>query len=306
MSRRPRTHSPAEAGFRFNLALAAALALVNLHKLFVLPLWLLPQSPAWALTLLPLGLLDLTLWALIHEAVHGLLHPSRRVNELAGRALACLFGAPFELLRRGHLLHHAYNRTERERTEVFDRRRQSRRLFAVGYYARLLGGLYAAEAGASLLLALPGAQILELARRVDRGDNVLGLMLRGLSARSRLRSARQDAIAIAVVHGLAFACYGRLFWILLGAVALRALLISLADNVYHYGTQLDAVRNAMNLRLPELLQKSYLHFNLHGVHHREPQLCWFELPREFARSGARYEASFAEALVRQLRGPAPA
>ena len=131
-------------------------------------------------------------------------------------------------------------------------------------------------------------------------------MFRGIASPPVLRSARQDAAAIAAAYGFAFLCYGSLFWILLGAIALRALLISLSDNVYHYGTPLGATRFAANLRLPAAFECLYLHFNLHGVHHGEPRLRWFELRGAFSREGGRFEAGFAAALVRQLRGPVPA
>jgi hypothetical protein len=43
-------------------------------------------------------------WSLIHEAIHDLFHPERRVNAFFGRALSILFGSPFQILRLSHLL----------------------------------------------------------------------------------------------------------------------------------------------------------------------------------------------------------
>src|SRR5947207_5347376 len=119
--------APAEKMIRFpaaitaeaNIALAAAQLLVNLFQFFILPLFLLPASRWWALALLPVAALNNPYWSLIHEAIHDLLHPSRRVNRAAGRALALFFGAPFLVLRLSHLLHHKLNRSVVEATEIY-------------------------------------------------------------------------------------------------------------------------------------------------------------------------------------------
>ncbi|MBZ0218642.1 MAG: hypothetical protein K8F25_18950, partial [Fimbriimonadaceae bacterium] len=67
------------------------IVLLNLWQFFVLPLFLLPLSIYWALTLIPVILATTTHWSLIHEAVHGHLFPKKRLNELTGRGLAILF-----------------------------------------------------------------------------------------------------------------------------------------------------------------------------------------------------------------------
>jgi hypothetical protein len=94
----------------------AALAL----QLVVIPVWLLPASTAWGWLLVPLALLTTPHWSLIHEAIHGTLLRSRWWNDHCGRSLAVGYGVPFALLKTGHLLHHRYSRTARERTEVYD------------------------------------------------------------------------------------------------------------------------------------------------------------------------------------------
>lgn len=61
-------------------------------------------------------------WALIHEAMHGVLLESRAANRLAAYTQAILFSVAFGLLRWGHLLHHAVSHRRHERSEVYDRR----------------------------------------------------------------------------------------------------------------------------------------------------------------------------------------
>ena len=87
-------------------SLAAFHLILNLYLMFFLPLLLLPVSPWSGLTALMVAGLSNAFWSLIHEAIHDMLHPSRRVNMAAGRMLGIIFGAPFLVLRTSHLLHH--------------------------------------------------------------------------------------------------------------------------------------------------------------------------------------------------------
>src|SRR5881394_3445315 len=52
------------------------------------------------------GILLNSMYAIIHEAEHGILFPDRRWNDAAGSVLALFFPAPFHLIRQGHLGHH--------------------------------------------------------------------------------------------------------------------------------------------------------------------------------------------------------
>ncbi len=65
------------------------------------------------------------------------------------------------------------------------------------------------------------------------------------------------------------------------------------------------MRYAYNLRLPPVLARGILNFNLHRVHHHHAGLPWTALPGAFADHDRRYDVGFFTALVRQLRGPIP-
>ncbi len=108
-----------------NLALASLIACANLGALLIAPFF--HGIPAAALVLATLAALaSPTHWALIHEAIHGLLLPGRVANERLARVLAILFGAPFRAVRFAHLRHHRYNRSVAGREEVYDPALQSR------------------------------------------------------------------------------------------------------------------------------------------------------------------------------------
>src|SRR5262249_10311534 len=130
---------------RLNLSLAAVHLLANIFQYFILPLVLLPKSPWWALALVPVAALNNPFWSLIHEGIHDMLHPFRRVNRILGRLLAYAFGAPFLVLRLSHLLHHKLNRSLVEATEIYAPERRTWARAALGYFAHIFGGLYLLE-----------------------------------------------------------------------------------------------------------------------------------------------------------------
>lgn len=288
---------------RINFWLTGFTVALSLVQLFVLPLWLLPMDAAWGWVLVSLVLMTTPFWSLVHDAIHGTLFADRARNDRWGRVLATLYGAPFALLKAGHLLHHRYSRTRRERSEIYDPERTAWARVAPGYYLRLFGGLYLLEVASVLLAALPARTLARLARRIDSPDTLGGLVLERVAGTRMIRQFRLDAAAVVLVHVAAFVVYWAHFWMLALAIVGRALVVSLADNSYHYGTKLDAPLEAMNLRLARPLERFALNFNLHEVHHRHPGLPWFELRDAFIAEEARYHLGWFAAVGRQLRGP---
>lgn len=285
--------------------LTAATAVTLILQLLILPVWLLPADPRWGWLLVPLVLTTLPLWSLIHEGIHGTLLRDRPWNDRLARVLATGYGAPFSLLKAGHLLHHRYSRTRRERTEVYDPAVTTWLAAARGYYPRLLGGLFVLEAASVLLAALPAAGWRWLVRRTDSLDSVTGLLLQRVSKRDTLTRFRVESLAVLVTYAGAVVGYGRHGWMLAVAVGGRALLVSLADNAYHYRTVLERPLEAMNLRLARPLELFVLAFNLHSVHHRHPGLHWHELRGAFQAEADEWHLGWGTAVVRQLRGPVP-
>ena len=274
-------------------------------QLFVIPLVLLPRAAAFGWLLVPLVLTSTHLWSILHESVHGSLIRNRKVNDRLGRTLAIGYGAPFILLKTGHLLHHRFSRTPRERTEVYEPAETTWAAHAPAYYLRLIGGLYLAEVASVVLALAPRRLWHRLRHLLDTPDTVTALLFDAITGR-RLGQFRLDALLIVAIHTAAFLAYGAHWWMLLAVLAGRAFLVSVADNAYHYGTTLDAPLEAMNLRLPRLLESFVLAFNLHGVHHQHPGLPWHELRGAFLAGGGRFDLGWWSAVARQFRGPIPA
>jgi fatty acid desaturase len=249
-------------------------------------------------------------WALIHEAVHGHFHRSPAVNDAAGRLLAILFLSPFDGLRFGHLSHHALNARAVERPEFYDPGRSSRVRAAAIYYVRLLGGLYLLEVASGPLSLLPRGALRPLVRRVfydgaPEAGNMADRAERVLLAPAALRRLRLDTLAVLVLLGAAAWVHGAAWPVLVAAVAGRAVVVSLMDNAPHYGGELADPGQGYDLRLPRPLAPLVLNTNLHGTHHRHPNLPWTALPLAFQERAGNYSGSYLLTPWRQLRGPMP-
>jgi len=286
-----------------NLHLLLFFIALQTFQLFVLPIWLLPQSAYWGLLLLIPAVLTTSWWAFIHEAIHGCLFSNKPLNKIAGRINAVLFGAPFDLLRWGHLLHHAYSRTERERPEVYMPGSTPMFWCTLNYYFRLLGGLYLFEVMGGMLLLLPHPLLQIAVNSFSHSDNVVELLSHKMMKPHTLTMARIEVVFILLLYGCAFSLYGEHAWMLVSALLLRGCLISLVDNVFHYETPLEQIRYAHNLYLPAWLSRLILHFNLHGIHHLHPNISCWQLPGLHAESGHQYQSRWMKAVTAQFKGP---
>jgi fatty acid desaturase len=124
-----------------------------------------------------------------------------------------------------------------------------------------------------------------------------------LLAPATLAAVRTDVLAILLVYGMSFYCYGSQWWMLVLALCGRALLISLMDNAFHYGTPLDTPHYAPDLFAPTWWRRLLLNFNLHGLHHRQPGAPWHELPRLHRREAGTFQGNLMSAILSQFRGP---
>src|SRR5262249_33625280 len=106
-----------------------------------------------------------------------------------------------------------------------------------------------------------------------------------------------------------FALYGRWWPVLLLTCYLRGVWISLADNMPHYGVELERPGRARNFKLARAWRIVVMNHHLHCLHHLHPTLPWSALPRLAAHAQAAGDASamidgggYFSALLRQFRG----
>ena len=202
-----------------------------------------------------------------------------------------------------HLLHHKLNRLPIEGTEYYDREKASSSGAAPGYYFQIFIGLYLVEILSPLYFFLPRRVLRLIKNRYIRPNSVSALLMDNWLRPEALREIRLDGFLTLLVLGLAFFCYGQMWWLLGLALLGRGFLISFLDNIYHYETPVSDVFFAKNLRLPGPLAKLLLNFNLHGIHHINPAIPWVHLPRAFAIQAGQFQGGYFTAALRQLHGP---
>lgn len=288
---------------KLNLSLMLLLTVANLFAMFILPLWLLPQSFWWAMILIPIVLATNTYWSLIHEGIHFIFYPDKTINNVSSRIMSIVLGTVFQIVQFGHLVHHAYNRTNIDRPEVFEPNTQNYWKRNIEYYFKLTVGLYIVEFLGPLLAYLPQPVIARVADKLYGFNPQFDKLLKNrlLSAAS-LRAIRIDATIMYVLYAVAFICYGHYAWVLLLVMLARGFMLSFADNLPHYGTKLDKIRYSYNLSLPPLLQKWLLNFNLHRVHHEQPMVPWRSLPAAKIAMQDHCDINYFKQGIRQYKG----
>ena len=112
---------------------ALALILIQIFQMFVLPCMLYGHS-SLGLLVIPLILTGTMLWSLIHEAIHRLFLPTASINDGWGRVMGIFFGASFDVLKFGHVMHHRYNRDWE--SEYYDPTKKSFLRANIEYYSR--------------------------------------------------------------------------------------------------------------------------------------------------------------------------
>jgi fatty acid desaturase len=305
MSRAVAIQAAAPIPVAMNMAIAATLIFAHLFALIALPI--IHLAVAWdAIVLLALALASHLLWALIHDAIHGVLLRTPTSNDALGRALSLCFGAPFRPLRFAHLRHHRYNRSEFGREEVYDRAKTSKLVAYAAHYARITCGLYVGEVALNSICWLPRDSLRRVVRRACSelqagAAGAPGIVEREVLAKGALAQIRLDAACVLAAYGTSFFLYGSRWSLLLMFLTVRALVISQLDHAPHHGTPLARRDDALNMTAPRWLQAALLNFNLHRTHHQNPRLPWSSLP---AKAGfAESDISFLRAVARQWRGP---
>ena len=292
--------------YRLNALFAAAVVTVAALMLFVVPLLLLPQAPVLAGIVIVLLMLATPFnTAVLHEAIHGRLAGRPVLNDRMGRVIAICSGVSFDVVRFGHLAHHRSNRHVLDRPDVIEPG-QSALSAGLKYYGHLLGGLYLTEIIATAAMLLPRRVIVFGIKRAMARDEPEITAIRVAALRvldRRVARIRLDALFAVALYATAFTLYGAFWPLLLGGMLLRGLIISLQDNLPHYGTPAIINTDAYNMQAPRWLELFMLNQNLHAVHHHQPDLHWTELPAAFGQERERYSAPYLAQLVRQFRGP---
>ncbi|RKH56203.1 fatty acid desaturase [Corallococcus aberystwythensis] len=244
-----------------------------------------------------------TVFSLLHEATHGVLHPSRRLNDGLGRLAAAFFPTSFTLQRAFHLTHHRYNRTAREQFDYLHP--GDHRVLKYAQWYVILTGVYwlFVPLGALVFALAPG-----LLRRLRGPGTRYGEQTGADAYLGRLEDAPGTAIRlevlgmVAVQAGLAAALDLTLVgWALCyAAFAVNWSSLQYAD---HAWSPLDVREGAWDLKVAAPVRWVFLNYHYHRAHHRHPQVPWLYLGRYVDEGVPR--PSFLRVWLSMWRGPRP-
>jgi len=222
-----------------------------------------------------------TVFSCLHECVHGVFHPDRRINYAFGVVCAALFPTGFSLQRAAHLGHHRNNRSE---TETFDYiyPGDNRVLKTLQWYG-IISGVYWAVVvlGWLAYLLLPFAfrrQSLQEKWSAIAEHTSGPAYARAFAAapplRSRLELLFTIAAQLTLCAGLHLSVAGWLACYL--AFGINWSSLQYADHAF---SPLHVTEGAWDLRVHPWVQALFLNYHLHLAHHRHPGLPWIHLPR---------------------------
>ena len=238
-------------------------------------------------------------FGLAHEAAHGKLHPSPRVNEGVGIFLYSLFPGSYHLFAIAHLIHHQRNRSDAE-LEDYILPTETPWLKRVTYYLLLCGLLWVLTPPTVLGIALwPGSSI-----RLPvpgRNSGVASRYLQLFNSVSPGR-VRRDLLVTAVIWTAAWPLLHFRLSNLAACYAVFAFGWASQQYIYHVRTPRHVVLGAFDLHLWRPFQLLYLNFNYHLTHHVAAGVPWIYLPRIAAEPPTR---GFLAAYLDQWRPPEP-
>jgi fatty acid desaturase len=265
------------------------------------------HTPSWGWRIaaaIAFSYVNNTIFSLLHEAVHGHFHASRRVNEGAGRLLAAFFPTGLGFQRICHLGHHRRNRTD---AEVFDYilPGESRLVKTLQWYG-ILTGIYwlAPPLGCLLYLLWPGLFRLPARLRDTR-------FLRQTSAEAMLsgfENAPERTLRLEILGSLLL--QAAFIWSLdltaagwLTCYAAFGLNWSSLQYADHAFTERHVHDGAWNLRVNRVVQYLFLNYHHHKAHHQNPQIPWLHLSKHV--DFAEHRPSFLSIWLRMWKGPRP-
>jgi len=295
--------SPAPIPARLNLVLAAltsacAIALLHLASST-------RSTLVFLLAVLGFGLVGNTLFALLHEAVHGLLHPSPRLNLWVGRWLAAFFPTGFSLQRGFHLTHHQNNRSALEQFDYLHPG-DVRWLKYAQWYSILCGFYWLVTvAGVITYLVVPRALRARALRRVDPGVARQTSSAAYLGVLDELPPlvCRLEILGAIGLHACLFSLLRLDASAWLACYAAFGFLWSSLQYTDHAFSPLDVRDGAWNLRVHPVVRVIFLNYHYHRAHHQFPRTPWLHLGRHVVSQ--RNEPSHLGLWLEMWRGPRP-
>jgi fatty acid desaturase len=294
MSSSPQTDEfPIPARLNLLIALAQIAAMLTIFYLASLA-----TSPIHvAILALAAAVVGNSIYSIIHESEHRMLHPNSRVNDAVGVVMALFFPAPYHLIRHGHLCHHRFNRSDHE---AFD-------LYFEGdipivkwlkFYG-IITGIY------WITVVLANVAVLVcpflLKRKYLEFDQPIAEFVDSLDAR-QWRLIQVEAFLAIALHTLLIVAFGIPLLTYFLIYFTFGFSWSAMQYVHHFGTTRHVLRGTRNLWIFAPLDTVWLHHNWHLTHHQQPTVPWIYLPR-LGRDQDPHREFLIPHYLRMWRGP---
>ena len=252
---------------------------------------------------LAFAFLNNTIFALMHEAVHGNFSRIGWINALGARLCAGFFPTSFTMQKAFHLTHHRNNRSDVERFDYVGP--DDDVILKSAQWYTILTGLYWASVPALLIVLSLFAEVAPIRRLLERNEALsrqtsasafLGAALELPIWRVRLDAVTTLLVQLALIRamGVTLAGWTRCYV----AFGLMWSSLQYADHAF---SRLDREEGAWNLRVSGFTRALFLNYHYHRVHHRDPSVAWFALPRGVRATDE--SASFLNMLLLMWSGP---
>jgi fatty acid desaturase len=229
----------------------------------------------WLVACLGFALVGNTLFSLMHEAVHGVFHPDRRLNDAFGRLCAAFFPTGFIIQRVCHLGHHRRNRTD---VELYDYCPPGTPMWLAGFRLFcLLGGFYWLSVPLACVLYTLGIVQTQVFREKVAEFYGMRPMVEDVCKAPPRRVTSEILLSAAFQVGLFLLLdLDPLGW--LACYWSFALVWCAVQYSTHAWTPRDIRNGAWNLRVGRLTRALFLNYHYHLAHHQHPAAPWTALP----------------------------
>ena len=271
-------------------------------------LWVASHAESWfmiAAAAIAFSFVNNTLFSLLHEATHGILHATRSLNDWLGRYAAAFFPTSYSMQRAFHLTHHKYNRSEFEQFDYL-RPGDNRFLKYAQWYSILTGVYWIFPPVACITYSVAPAAF--RTRWLASKEQTVGHQTGSAVYLDSLFNVPVRTIRLEVLSVIVF--QAGMFWLLdlsiLGwALCYAAFAVNWSALQYadHAWSPLDRKEGAWNLKVNPLTKTLFLNYHDHLAHHQHPKVPWLYLPKLVDAATPR--PSFLTIYLRMWRGPRP-
>lgn len=279
---------------------AVLVAVVSALSIFMLWLGSNTEMPfAWLLISgVIYSYIQLTNYALMHEAAHDKLHSRATVNYLLGAINGFFFPMSFTMFHNTHTKHHVQNRSDDELFDAYGPGDSIIKKYAQ-WYGILTGGFWFYPVVGSVALTVFSPETVQKWFLDDRP----GRAYSGNFSKEEVRYIRIELLVFVLFVSTLFILLNLNAYVLLVYYACFAVNWSTRQFIEHAYTKRHFIEGSLNLKHFKWMSKLLLHRELDLNHHRHPSVPWIHLPK-LLNPGEK-QIHYIRQYLRLWAGPVP-